>query len=141
MTKNNILDQMILKANAVRKNAYVPISNFPVGACIRTKDSHFYVGCNLENASFSMTICAESAAIAHMVASGERDIRDMVVIAEYVNECPPCGACRQRLYEFSTAETKVYLCSKTGEVKKIIEMARLLAEPFEAKHVSNLYKY
>lgn len=134
------LQEMIDKANAVRKNAYAPISNFPVGACIRTSDNKFFVGCNAENASFSMTICAESAAVVSMIASGARQIKDLVVIAEMVEECPPCGACRQRIYEFSQPDTKIYLCTKEGVLRKTITIQELLTEPFNVFHVKNLYE-
>lgn len=140
MSKLEYLQEMINNANAVRKNAYAPISNFPVGACIRTSDDKFFVGCNTENASFSMTICAESAAVVSMIAAGARQIKDLVVIAEMVEECPPCGACRQRIYEFSQPETKIHLCTKEGVLRKTITMQELLTEPFKPLHIKSLYE-
>lgn len=134
------LQEMIAKANAVRNNAYAPISNFCVGACIRTLDNQFFVGCNVENASFSMTICAESVAIVNMISAGYKQIADIVIIASRVNECPPCGACRQRIYEFSTPQTKIYLCSQSGDTKKMFDIQDLLKEPFNIEHVKGLYK-
>lgn len=134
------LQQMISKANAVRQNAYAPISDFQVGACIRTSDNQFYVGCNAENASFSMTICAESAAIVNMISGGSKEIADIVIIASKVDECPPCGACRQRLYEFSTPNTRVYLCSIDGNIKKTLYVKDLLNNPFNIDHIKELYE-
>lgn len=134
------LKSMIKYANIVRKNAYAPISKFPVGACLRTTDGTLYVGCNSENASFSMTICAESAAIVNMVSGGHRKITDLVVIAENIPECPPCGACRQRIYEFSTPETKIYLCTKEGILRKTLNITTLCTEPFNISHIENLYR-
>lgn len=130
MNELNALQEMIDKANAVRKNAYVPISDFPVGACIRVPNDRLYVGCNIENASLAMTICAESAAIANMISGGDNKISELIIIAEKLEKCPPCGACRQRIYEFSMPQTKIYLCSKGGNIKNIFNIEQLLAEPF-----------
>lgn len=133
------LDEMIAKANTARENAYAPISKFPVGACLRSSDGKYYIGCNSENASFSLTICAESAAIASMVVAGDRKFTDIVVIAEKIDKCPPCGACRQRLYEFSDSNSLVYLCSMNGKVNEIIAMTELFTFPFSETEVSFLY--
>jgi len=131
LSKN--LKNMIDYSNNVRKNAYTPISNFPIGACIKTPGGEFYTGCNIENISFPMGICAESAAIANMVSNGDQEIESIVVVAEHVEECSPCGACRQRIYEFSSPNTKVYLCSKEGSLYKEIGIQMLLFEPFKFK--------
>src|SRR3972149_11148999 len=135
--EKEILETMIERANAARNNAYAPYSKFPVGACLRTTDGTLYVGCNSENSSFSMTICSESAAVASMFVGGHRKIADLVVVAENVPECPPCGACRQRIYEFSTPETKIYLCTKEGVLRKIINIETLCTEPFNASHIED----
>lgn len=128
---SNYLKEMITKANEARDFAYAPYSHFPVGACLRTKDGTLFTGCNVENASYSLTICSESIAVAKMVGAGHRLITDLVVIAEKVDECPPCGACRQRIYEFSDESTMIHLATKQGVLRKSIAMKQLLAEPFQ----------
>ena len=89
----------VLKSNAlaVRENAYAPYSNFKVGAAIRTRVGHHYTGCNMENASYGLTVCAERNALASAIAAGESEFDCLVVASE--NGVPPCGACRQVIWE------------------------------------------
>lgn len=84
----------------VRENAYAPYSRFLVGAALLTKSGKIYVGCNVENISFGLTMCAEQGAIAAAVAAGEKDFVAMVVIADSKEPAFPCGRCRQALAEF-----------------------------------------
>lgn len=132
---SNYLSEMVQKAKAAMRYAYVPVSQFPVGACLRTRDNTFFAGCNLENASYSLTICAESSAIASMVAAGHRQISEIVVMAEKIDLCSPCGACRQRINEFATPETLIHLCTKKGVLKQSLTMEQLLPLAFKLEHV------
>lgn len=125
---NPILLKMLKAANQVMKNAYVPCCNFPVGACIRTKNNKLFVGCNYENASFSLSLCAESVAIGAMVSAGYSVIEDIVIVAARKKLCPPCGACRQRIIEFSSPDTKVHLgdqnyIHKTFTIDELLPMS------------------
>jgi cytidine deaminase len=106
-------------ARAAMAKAYAPYSKFPVGAAIVAPSGAIYAGCNVENASFPEGWCAETSAIAQMVAAGERRIAEVAVVAEKMARITPCGGCRQRLREFSVAETLVHLCDATGVVETI----------------------
>lgn len=110
--------------------AHAPYSKFPVGAAIRAEDGKIYKGANIENLSFPQGWCAEPSAISAMVMGGAKQIREIAVIAEKLALCPPCGGCRQKIAEFATPETKVYLCDEVG-VQKVMTMDELL--PFSFK--------
>jgi cytidine deaminase len=106
-------------ARAAMARAYVPYSRFPVGAAIRSDSGVVYVGCNVENASFPEGWCAETSAIAQMIGAGERRVAELAVVAEKMARITPCGGCRQRLREFSVAETLVHLCDADGIVQTV----------------------
>ena len=108
-------DDLLAAATAVRQRAYAPYSKFAVGAAIRTASGAIYTGCNVENAASPEGCCAETSAIAAMVAAGERDIAEVVVCAESEAPISPCGGCRQRLAEFGRADTVVRAAGLQGE--------------------------
>ncbi|MGV1750717.1 cytidine deaminase [Agrobacterium sp. CG674] len=110
--------------------AHAPYSKFPVGAAIRAEDGKIYKGANIENLSFPQGWCAEPSAISAMVMGGARKITEIAVIAEKLALCPPCGGCRQKIAEFASADTKIYLCDEAG-VQKVMTMDELL--PFSFK--------
>ena len=93
-------DPVLAAAWQAREHAWCPYSGFAVGAAIETHDGHWFAGCNVENASYALTICAERAAVAAAIAAGARRIRRIVVVAEIDPPVSPCGACRQALWEF-----------------------------------------
>ncbi len=93
--------ELLEKARAVRKLAYTPYSHFKVGAALRTKSGQVFQGCNVENASFSLTICAERSAGVSAVSAGMMDWEEIVVVADTERPTTPCGACRQFLAEFN----------------------------------------
>ncbi len=129
-----LLDQLVQEAKAVRERAYAPYSKYPVGAAIATKSGSIYVGCNVENASFGGTICAERGAIMAMVAAGERDpIACAVVTGD--EGASPCGICRQVLVEFATDMPVVLvgLGSRDGESGRVVQLADLLPLAFRLK--------
>lgn len=94
-------------AQSVQKNAYAPYSNFQVGAAILTPSGKIYVGCNIENASFPCGTCAEAGAIAAMIAGGERQIAEILVLAN-AEHILPCGNCLQKIAEFATQNTIIH---------------------------------
>jgi len=115
---NENIKKLLDAARKAKENAYAPYSNFHVGAALMTEDGNIYSGCNVENTSYGLTICAERNAIFKMAAEGERLISEILVIGDTEEFLPPCGACRQVIAEFSKKETPVYMCNKNGDVKQ-----------------------
>jgi cytidine deaminase len=124
------LTNMAQQAKEVMQYAQVAFSNFRVGACIRTTNNKFFTGCNIEDITFSLTTHAEEAAITNMIIHGEKEIADIVIIAANIDNCPPCGICRQRIAAFANAKTKIHLCNRQGEITKSFAVAELLPETF-----------
>ena len=116
-------------ARAAMAFAHAPYTKCPVGAANRAEDGKIYAGANIENLSFPQGWCAEPTAISHMIMGGAKKIVEMAVIAEKLPLCPPCGGCRQKIAEFATAKTPIYLCDETG-VKKTMTMEELLPHSF-----------
>jgi homotetrameric cytidine deaminase len=100
---------LLRAAEAAMHNAYVPYSHFPVGAAVRGRTGAIYAAANVENAAYPQGQCAEASAIGALVAAGETGLTAVAVVAQRVERCPPCGGCRQRLAEFGSADTVVYL--------------------------------
>jgi len=100
---------LLAAADAVMRTAHAPYSQFKVGAALRTPSGAVHVGANVENVAYPQGQCAEASAIGALIAAGEREISAVAVVAEKLDVCPPCGGCRQRLSEFATADTPVYL--------------------------------
>jgi len=103
-------------ALAARKHAYIPYSHFAVGAAVRTAAGKIYTGCNIENASYGLSMCAERNAIFAAVAQGERQLEALCVVADTPEPVAPCGACRQVLAEFKLPH--VYLANCQGKTKE-----------------------
>jgi len=100
-------------AKAAAGRAYAPYSKFTVGAAILTSTGNIYSGCNVENASFGLTICAERVAVCQAIADGRMDIVAVAVITAAPRLCKPCGACRQVIAEFSRADNPIIIVSAT----------------------------
>jgi cytidine deaminase len=98
--KPHDMDRLVEAASAVRKNAYAPYSRFAVGAAVLAADGRIFVGCNVENASYGLGVCAERHAVAAAVAEGCRDFAGLAVVTSSKPPAAPCGACRQVLAEF-----------------------------------------
>ena len=104
---------LMVQAQKARENSYSPYSHFRVGAALLTKDGKVYTGCNVENASYSATNCAERTAIFKAVSEGERDFEALAIIGgkegETADFCAPCGVCRQVISEFCSKDFKILL--------------------------------
>lgn len=116
-------------AVAVQANAHVPYSHFPVGAAVRAASGRVYAGCNVENASYPQGICAETAAIGVMVAAGEREIVEVLTVAEGEQLTTCCGGCRQRIREFARPGTPVHAAGPEG-VRRTFTIDELLPASF-----------
>lgn len=124
--------ELLAAAREARERAYAPYSNFPVGAAVLGADGRIYAGCNVENSSFGLTCCAERNAVFAMVAAGEREIREVLVIGRTKDPLPPCGACRQVIAEFAAPSVIVHMCNRSGECRDIT-MAELVPYAFHLK--------
>ena len=111
-------EELLNIANEVSTHAYAPYSNFPVGACILYESGNVYVGCNIENASFGLALCAERNAISTAIAAGEASkILKIAIYSPKTKKCYPCGACRQWLLEFEYGQNiEVILESEEGKI-------------------------
>lgn len=128
-----LLDELVQRAKAVRENAHAPYSRYRVGAALATKSGRIFEGCNVENASFGATICAERGAVMQMVAAGERDPVACAVVTG--DGGSPCGICRQVLSEFANdmAVVLVGVDAKDGETGHVVQLADLLPLAFELR--------
>ncbi|GAB2185953.1 cytidine deaminase [Roseibium sp. LAB1] len=128
------LDALFEAAKAVRENAYAPYSNFLVGAALRAPDGTVFTGCNVENASYPVSVCAEGGAVSSMIGAGYREIAEAVVIGDAAL-CTPCGMCRQRLKEFGTDDIVVHVADLDG-IRRSFTMDELLPAAFELEYTS-----
>ena len=133
---DEIVQKMRAEAEAAMKNAYCLYSNFRVGAAVLSEEGEIFAGCNVENASYGLTTCAERNAIFQAVAKGaiskERKLKAVVVVTPAEKLTPPCGACRQVIYEFceqADADIFIFGANKTGSFK----LSALLPEAFGPK--------
>ena len=126
------------QAVAARRNSYIPYSHFAVGACLLTTDGTMFVGCNVENASYGGTICAERVAFCQALAQGYRDFEAIAIVGgkgDDLQFCPPCGICRQFMTEFCDPDRfKVVLYLPDG-TPKVYTLAQLLPLQFTDKDV------
>ncbi|MBB6448837.1 cytidine deaminase [Geomicrobium halophilum] len=125
------MERLVENAKEARTSAYVPYSNFQVGACVETVDGTIYGGCNIENASYGLSNCAERTAIFKAVAAGETHLKRVAVIADTKDPVSPCGACRQVMMEFMDKDAEVILTNLSGDIKQMT-VAQLLPGAFEA---------
>ncbi|HWT98815.1 MAG TPA: cytidine deaminase [Terriglobales bacterium] len=126
--------EMIALAQQAMTRSYAPYSHFHVGAVLRGANGKLYVGCNVENAAYPQSQCAEASAIGTMVMDGERKITEVLVMGQGDDLISPCGGCRQRLREFADDGVKVHLCDAHG-VKLTTTMGALLPHSFGPDHL------
>lgn len=98
-------------------NAYAPYSNFSVGAAILSESGKLFGGCNVENAAYPEGTCAEAGAISAMIAGGCKTIKEIYIVSKSENIVSPCGGCRQKIREFSSDQTKIFLCNIKWDYK------------------------
>lgn len=114
-------EMLFILAKEAMKNSYAPYSNYNVGAVLLTKNGDVYSGCNIENASYSVTCCAERTALFKAVSVGERDFSAICVVggknSEITDYAMPCGICRQALAEFCDADFKIYVGKSEDDIK------------------------
>jgi len=108
-----------------------PFSNFKVGAALQTKAGKVFTGCNIESASYGLTVCAERVAIWKALSEGERDFTDLVVVADTETLTPPCGTCRQIIWEFAK-HAKIVLANLRGQ-REEVSIKDLLPRAFDAR--------
>ncbi|WP_031335534.1 MULTISPECIES: cytidine deaminase [Virgibacillus] len=126
MNKQDLLNE----AHTMLSKAYVPYSKFPVGAALLTKSGKLYTGCNIENAAYPVSCCAERVAIFKAIADGEDEFIEMAVIADTERPVPPCGSCRQVMSEFFKGDMIIHLTNLKNEVKTV-SMNELLPFSFQ----------
>lgn len=119
---------LIEKAKAASSNAYCPYSKFSVGAAILTEDEQIFTGCNVENASYGLTICAERNAVFSMVAAGKKKLRAIVIYTPTPSPTAPCGACRQVLNEFGPQAFVLCICDGSAVIET--NLSALLPDAF-----------
>ena len=110
-------ERLFEAAKKVRERAHVPYSQFKVGAAFLTDDNSIVVGCNVENAAYPQSQCAEASAIGNLVSQGYTNIVEVVVIGSRNKLCSPCGGCRQRLREFAKLDVLIHMCNIEGHIK------------------------
>ena len=112
-------EQLFQEAKKVRENAHVPYSKFKVGTALLTENKKIIVGCNVENAAYPQSQCAEASAIGNLVTQGFNKITEIVVIGSGNKLSSPCGGCRQRIREFASLNTPIHMCNVDGHLKTL----------------------
>ena len=125
---------LIESAKKARLQSIAPFSNFLVGAAVRTAGGKVYIGCNVESASYGLTVCAERVAIWKALSEGEREFTELAVVADTGTLTPPCGTCRQIIWEFCKHAT-IVLANLNGQTE-IVSIKDLLPRAFDARFLS-----
>ena len=123
-------DTLITAAKLARENAHAPYSNFRVGAALRATSGRVYSGCDVENSTYGLTVCAERVAIFKAISEGERGFEAIAVVTHTEVLTPPCGACRQIIWEFC-GDVPVILANLKGQVE-VHRMSKLFPKPFDS---------
>jgi cytidine deaminase len=130
-----VRNRLLACARDAAEHAYAPYSEFPVGAAALATDGSIYTGCNVENASYGLTICAERAAVSAAVGAGHREISAVAVSAPKVAHTTPCGACRQFLNEFRPANTDMAILLDDQDSGELIWLEELLPQAFASRNL------
>ncbi|MCU6761136.1 Cytidine deaminase [uncultured Roseburia sp.] len=121
--------QLVQMAQMVKEKAYAPYSGFRVGAALLGKSGMIYTGCNIENAAYPVTNCAERTALFKAVSEGEQEFLALAVVSDSADYVSPCGVCRQALAEFCGTDFQILMCRSNGDYK-IMTLGELLPESF-----------
>lgn len=131
MNEEKKLDELINLAIAAREKSHAPFSKFKVGAVVETSDGELYAGCNIESASYGLTVCAERVAIWKAISEGKKNFKQIIVVADTHELTPPCGTCRQIIWEFCR-DAPVTLANLHGN-SETVKMSELLPRAFDSK--------
>jgi len=126
-------EALVAAAKDARLNAHAPYSNFRVGAALRAASGRIFGGCNVENATYGLTVCAERVAIFKAISEGERGFEAISVVTDTDSLTPPCGACRQLIWEFC-GDVPVILANLRGKTE-MIRMHDLFPKPFDSSNL------
>ena len=123
-------DHLVTAAKSVRERAHAPFSHFKVGCAIEDENGRIFTGCNVENASYGLTLCAERVAVFKAISEGAGKLLRVAVVADTPILTPPCGACRQILWEFC-GDAELLLENLAGQ-REVLSIKQLLPRPFDA---------
>jgi cytidine deaminase len=127
------MDTLISAALQARENAHAPFSKFKVGAAVEDSTGRIHTGCNVENATYGLTICAERVAVFKALSEGARGFKRVVVVADTDALTPPCGACRQILWEFC-GDVEIVLANLSGK-SETLRLGELFPRPFDSSFI------
>jgi len=128
------LQELLKSATSARLRSIAPFSNFLVGAAVRIREGKVYIGCNVESAGYGLTVCAERVAIWKALSEGEHDFTELAIVADTDTLTPPCGTCRQIIWEFAKNAT-IILGNLKGETE-VVSIRELLPRAFDARFLS-----
>ena len=129
---------LINAALEARQHSIAPFSGFLVGAAVKTKDGKVYTGCNIESASYGLTVCAERVAIWKALSEGEKNFTELAVVADTETLTPPCGTCRQIIWEFARGATIVF--ANLDGKSETFQVADLIPRAFDARFLAGRNK-
>jgi cytidine deaminase len=127
------VDPLLAAALAARENAFAPFSKFKVGAAVEDESGRIHTGCNVENATYGLTVCAERVAIFKAISEGGRQFKRVAVAADTDSLTPPCGACRQILWEFC-GDVEIVLVNPRGKTERY-RLKELFPKPFDVSYL------
>jgi len=130
-------EELIDLATNARRWAHAPYSNFSVGAALLSSDGRVFTGCNVENSTYGLSMCAERVAIFKAISEGAQEISRVAVVTDHDHIAPPCGCCRQMIWEFSTSDTEVVLANLSGDTRKY-QITELLPEAFDERYLEGV---
>ena len=131
-------DNLIRIATEARSCSLAPFSKFLVGAALRTEEGKIFTGCNIESASYGLTVCAERVAIWKALSECERDFTDLVIVVDTEQLTPPCGTCRQIIWEYCK-HAKIVLANLRGQ-KEEVDIGHLLPKAFDARFLKETHR-
>ncbi len=130
--------ELVKIAQAVKQRAHAPYSKFPVGAALLASNRRIYTGCNIEISSYGLTICAERTAIFKAISEGERNFKAIAVITNDPKITPPCGACRQVLWDLA-GNIDIIMANNKGK-SKVVKLKELIPYAFDSKNLQRTLK-